>query len=88
MILLKTYEEYENEYNEAVKESILQNKQSDNYYVVKKDVWISCKWEKDTGFAPFNPNAEKLLDELKKHDKKLYNAVINGMLPFGEISKE
>lgn len=79
---MKTYEDYEKEYEQAIQDSKLKNGSD---YVAKKDVWISCKWEKDTGFAPFLPNAEELLEKLKQHDVKLYEAVINGMLPFLEI---
>ena len=82
---MKNYQDYEKEYEQAIKESKLKNRHSDECYVVKKNVWISCKWEKDTGFAPFAPNAEERLEELKRHDIKLYETVISGMLPFSEM---
>lgn len=82
---MKTFKDYEKEYEQAINESKLKNRHSDECYVVKKNVWISCKWEKDTGFVPFAPNAEECLEELKQHDIKLYEAVISGMSPFLEM---
>lgn len=73
---MKTYEEYEREYNEAIAHA------KAGQLVAKKDLWISCKWEEDTGFSPFSPNAQQQLQELEKADKKLYQTVVNGMLPF------
>jgi hypothetical protein len=79
---MKTYADYEREYNEAIAPA------QAGQLVAKKDLWISCKWEEDTGFSPFAPNAKQQLQELEKADKKLYQAVVNGMLPFFKTLEE
>lgn len=73
---MKTYTDYEQDYEKAISAA----KSGD--FVVKKDVWISAKWEADTGFLPFSPTAQQRLKELEKADKKLYHAVVNGMIQF------
>ncbi len=79
---MKTYADYEKEYYAAIAPA------KAGQLVAKKDMWISCKWEQDTGFAPFSPNAKQQLQELEKTDKKLYQAVVNGMMPFFKMIEE
>lgn len=75
----KTYEDYENEYYKAIAGA------EHGKYVVKKEIWISCKWQEDTDFKPWEKDeALKQILALHKRDRRLYDVVTCGIEEMAE----
>lgn len=70
---MKSYFDYEAEYQKAIE------KAQPKDYIIKKDIWISCRWQKDVGFIPGTAEADYQLEAIRMRDERLWQTVIRGI---------
>lgn len=76
---MKNYETYHNEYLAEV------FKELKNAMVVKENIYISCKWQADNNFNPWDSDADEKLLQLQNTDTQLFSAVMDGINQMNDI---
>ena len=72
---MKSYSDYAREYAELLAAvGDVKDKA-----VIKRNIWISMKWQTENNWNPWDGDAQARLLELEEHDKRLYDAVIEGV---------
>ncbi len=81
---MKSYDDYFEEYQQAIKSGV---KKGDGY-IIKECVYISMKWQTENNWNPWDDDAISRLEELKKNDIRLYQAVLEGVEIVARMTKE
>lgn len=80
---MKNYDDYLADYEQAIAKGV----QKGNGYIIKECVYISMKWQSENNWNPWDSDAVSRLEELKKVDIRLYQAVLEGVEIVAKMSK-
>jgi hypothetical protein len=72
---MKTYNEYLEEYKNAIKEGL----NNGNKYIIRENVYISARWQEDNNWNPWDNTAQGKLQILEMLDKQLHKTVVEGI---------
>ena len=77
------YNKYRAMYVEALNKAM-----NEDLEMVKPEIWMTARWESDTGNYPWNPDFYEKMAELLDVDYEMYKVVSKGFSMFSDDAKE